>query len=70
MLTQRQKELLDFMLLYKGLNGVYPSYAESAKALKLKSRSGVHRLTLKLEERGYIKRIPNRARAVEVIKYG
>jgi len=68
MLTQKQKDLL--MLIHARLQqtGVPPSFDEMKEALDLKSKSGIHRLITALEERGFIRRLPNRARALEVIK--
>jgi repressor LexA len=68
MLTVKQHELLLF--INKRLNeaGVSPSFDEMREALDLKSKSGVHRLISALEERGFIRRLPNRARALEVLK--
>jgi len=68
MLTQKQYELL--ILIDKCLNdtGVSPSYDEMKGKLNLKSKSGIHRLIKGLEERGFIRRLPHRARALEVIK--
>ena len=68
MLTVKQHELLLF--INKRLNelGVSPSFDEMREALDLKSKSGVHRLISALEERGFIRRLPNRARALEVLR--
>src|SRR5438046_7157860 len=68
MLTAKQRELL--LLIDKRLkqDGISPSFDEMREALDLKSKSGVHRLISALEERGFIRRLPNRARALEVIK--
>jgi repressor LexA len=68
MLTAKQHELL--LLIHDRLNrtGVSPSFDEMREALDLKSKSGVHRLISALEERGFIRRLPNRARALEVLK--
>jgi repressor LexA len=68
MLTAKQHELLQFIQGRLGDSGVSPSFDEMREALELKSKSGVHRLTSALEERGFIRRLPNRARALEVIK--
>ena len=68
MLTQRQHQLLQFIHGYLGTHGVPPSFEEMRDALKLKSKSGIHRLITGLEERGYIRRLPYRARALEVIR--
>ena len=68
MLTAKQHELLQFIQGRLGDSGVSPSFDEMREALELKSKSGVHRLISALEERGFIRRLPNRARALEVIK--
>lgn len=68
MLTRKQHELLRFIQTRLEENGVSPSFEEMKEALDLKSKSGVHRLISALEERGFIRRLPNRARALEVIR--
>src|SRR4028118_956283 len=68
MLTRKQHELLTYIHAHLGENGVSPSFEEMKEALDLKSKSGVHRLISALEERGFIRRLPNRARALEVLK--
>jgi repressor LexA len=68
MLTQKQKELLLFIHARLQETGVPPSFDEMKDALDLKSKSGIHRLITALEERGFIRRLPHRARALEVIK--
>lgn len=68
MLTSKQHELLNFIQDRLGKTGVSPSFDEMREALDLKSKSGVHRLISALEERGFIRRLPNRARALEVLK--
>jgi repressor LexA len=68
MLTAKQRELLLFIHDRLGESGVSPSFDEMREALALKSKSGVHRLISALEERGFIRRLPNRARALEVVK--
>ena len=68
MLTQKQKELLLFVHSRLQESGVPPSFDEMKDALDLKSKSGIHRLITALEERGFIRRLPHRARALEVIK--
>ena len=68
MLTAKQRELLLFIDKRLGEDGISPSFDEMREALDLKSKSGVHRLISALEERGFIKRLPNRARALEVMK--
>jgi repressor LexA len=68
MLTAKQRELLLFIQQRLTESGVSPSFDEMREALALKSKSGVHRLISALEERGFIRRLPNRARALEVVK--
>ncbi|MCY7281572.1 MAG: transcriptional repressor LexA [Sphingomonas bacterium] len=68
MLTVKQRELLLFIDHRLKASGVSPSFDEMREALELKSKSGVHRLISALEERQFIRRLPNRARALEVIK--
>ena len=68
MLTAKQRELLLFIDDRLKGDGVSPSFDEMREALDLKSKSGVHRLISALEERGFIRRLPNRARALEVLK--
>jgi repressor LexA len=68
MLTVKQHELLQFINERLSGTGVSPSFDEMREALELKSKSGVHRLISALEERGFIRRLPNRARALEVVK--
>ena len=69
MLTAKQRELLLFIDGRLKQDGVSPSFDEMREALDLKSKSGVHRLISALEERGFIRRLPNRARALEVLKH-
>jgi len=68
MLTRKQQELLLYIDAKLHEGGVSPSFEEMKEALDLKSKSGVHRLISALEERGFIRRLPNRARALEVLK--
>jgi repressor LexA len=68
MLTKKQHELLMFINQRLGATGVAPSFDEMKDALRLRSKSGIHRLISGLEERGFIRRLPHRARALEVIK--
>jgi len=68
MLTAKQKDLLVFINARLQETGVPPSFDEMKEALALQSKSGVHRLIIALEERGFIRRLPHRARAIEVIK--
>jgi repressor LexA len=67
MLTKKQYELLLYIDDHLKRNGVSPSFDEMKDALRLKSKSGIHRLITALEERGFIRRLPNRARALEVL---
>jgi repressor LexA len=68
MLTKKQHELICFIADRLNDTGVSPSFEEMKDALDLKSKSGVHRLISALEERGFLRRLPNRARALEVLK--
>ena len=68
MLTAKQHELLHFIQERLDAGGISPSFEEMKEALGLKSKSGIHRLISALEERGFLRRLPNRARALEVIK--
>ena len=68
MLTKKQKNLLMFINKKLRSSGVSPSYEEMKQSLNLKSKSGIHRLISALEERGFIKRLPHKARALEVVK--
>jgi repressor LexA len=68
MMTSKQQELLRFIHQRLEEGGVSPSFEEMKDALDLRSKSGIHRLISALEERGFIRRLPNRARALEVLK--
>ena len=68
MLTKKQHELLMFINQRLAATGVAPSFDEMKDALRLRSKSGIHRLISGLEERGFIRRLPHRARALEVVK--
>ena len=68
MLTKKQAELLKFICSRVDVDGIPPSFDEMKDAVGLKSKSGIHRLISALEERGFIRRLPHRARALEVIK--
>jgi repressor LexA len=68
MLTKKQHELLLYIHEHLGAEGVSPSFDEMKEALGLKSKSGIHRLITGLVERGFIRRLPHRARAVEVLR--
>jgi len=67
MLTLKQKELLDYISLTNSKRGICPSYEEMKNKLNLKSKSGIHRIISALEERGFIRKLANKARAIEVI---
>ena len=68
MLTKKQSDLLRFIHERLKESGVPPSFDEMKEALDLRSKSGIHRLILALEQRGFIRRLPNRARALEVLR--
>ena len=68
MLTRKQSELLEYLTTHLSMNDVPPSFYEMLDALGLASKSGIHRLVSGLEERGYIRRLPNRARAIEILR--
>jgi repressor LexA len=68
MLTRKQHDLLSYIHEKLAETGVSPSFEEMKEALDLKSKSGVHRLISALEERGFLRRLPNRARALEVLR--
>jgi repressor LexA len=68
MLTRKQLELLDFIRTRMDRDGVPPSFDEMKDALDLRSKSGIHRLITALEERGFIRRLAHRARAIEILK--
>jgi repressor LexA len=68
MLTRKQHDLLTFINSRLSESGISPSFEEMKEALALKSKSGVHRLINALEERAFIRRLPNRARALEVLR--
>ncbi|MBI04788.1 MAG: repressor LexA [Pelagibacteraceae bacterium] len=68
MLTKKQKELFDYLQDYISGKGISPSFEEMKKAVNLKSKSGIHRLITSLEQRGFIKRLKHKARAMEIIK--
>ena len=68
MLTKKQLDLLDFIDRRLQRDGVPPSFDEMKEALDLRSKSGIHRLITALEERGFIRRLPHRARALEIVK--
>lgn len=68
MLTAKQRELIVFIQQRLEETGISPSFEEMKEALDLKSKSGVHRLISALEERGFLRRLPNRARALEVVR--
>ena len=68
MLTKKQKELYDFLDHYIKSNQISPSFEEMKKAVNLKSKTGIHRLITSLEQRGFIKRLKHKARAMEITK--
>ncbi|WP_299360938.1 transcriptional repressor LexA [uncultured Paracoccus sp.] len=68
MLTRKQIQLLEFIQARMARDGVSPSFDEMKLALDLRSKSGIHRLVTALEERGFIRRLPHRARALEIIR--
>lgn len=68
MLTKKQIDLLEFIQLRLQRDGVPPSFDEMKEALDLRSKSGIHRLITALEERGFIRRLAHRARAIEIVK--
>ena len=68
MLTKKQLELFNYIYFVVGKSGVAPSFDEMKDALELKSKSGIHRLISGLEERGFIKKLSHRARAIEILK--
>ena len=67
MLTKKQKELFDYLKDYIANNQISPSFEEMKQAVNLKSKSGIHRLITSLEQRGFIKRLKHKARAMEII---
>jgi len=68
MLTKKQKELFDYLSFYIKNNNISPSFEEMKKAVNLKSKSGIHRLITSLEQRGFIKRLKHKARAMEITR--
>ena len=68
MLTKKQKELFDYLNTYISKNDISPTFEEMKQAVNLKSKSGIHRLITSLEQRGFIKRLKHKARAMEIIK--
>jgi repressor LexA len=68
MLTKKQIQLLEFIQTRMARDGVPPSFDEMKEALDLRSKSGIHRLVTALEERGFIRRLPHRARALEILR--
>ena len=68
MLTRKQKELYDYLTKYISKNSISPSFEEMKGAVNLKSKSGIHRLITSLEQRGFIKRLKHKARAMEITK--
>jgi len=68
MLTKKQKELFDYLTVYISKNSISPSFEEMKNAVNLKSKSGIHRLITSLEQRGFIKRLKHKARAMEITR--
>ena len=68
MLTKKQKELFEYLAEYISINNISPSFEEMKEAVNLKSKSGIHRLITSLEQRGFIKRLKHKARAMEITR--
>lgn len=68
MITKRQRDVLQFIRRYTSKNGYCPNYDEIMQGIGLKSKSGVNRLVLELEQRGFVRRLAGRSRAIEVVK--
>ena len=68
MLTKKQKELFEYLTKYIEKNSISPSFEEMKIAVNLKSKSGIHRLITSLEQRGFIKRLKHKARAMEITR--
>ena len=68
MLTRKQLDLLNYINKHLNKDGIPPSFDEMKEALDLRSKSGIHRLITALEERGFIRRLAHRARAIEIVK--
>ena len=66
MLTLKQKKLLDFLIDYYNKNNVYPTFDEMRDFLQIKSKSGIHKLLSSLEEKGFVNRLPHKARALSI----
>ncbi len=66
MLTLKQKKLLDFLIDYYNKNHVYPTFDEMKNFLQIKSKSGIHKLLSSLEEKGFVSRLPHKARALSI----
>jgi len=69
MLTEKQHQLLSYLIDYQAEKAITPSFDEMRAAIGLASKSGIHRLVSALEERGYIRKLPNRARAIEILRH-
>ena len=69
MLTGKQHQLLRYLIDYQAEKDITPSFDEMRAAIGLASKSGIHRLVSALEERGYIRKLPNRARAIEILRH-
>lgn len=68
MITKRQRDVLRFIRSYTSENGYCPNYDEIMQGIGLKSKSGVNRLVLELEQRGFVRRLAGRSRAIEVVR--
>ncbi len=69
MLTEKQHQLLSFLIEHQAEHDISPSFDEMREAVGLASKSGIHRLISGLEERGYIRKLANRARAIEILRH-
>ena len=69
MLTEKQHQLLTFLIEHQAEHDISPSFDEMRRAVGLASKSGIHRLISGLEERGYIRKLANRARAIEILRH-
>ena len=69
MLTKKQHQLLTYLIVYQAEKDITPSFDEMRAEIGLASKSGIHRLVSALEERGYIRKLPNKARAIEILRH-
>ena len=69
MLTEKQHQLLSFLIEHQAEHDISPSFDEMREAVGLASKSGIHRLISGLQERGYIRKLANRARAIEILRH-